>query len=442
MAVDGRVVAFAALLVCGTALFSGTIPVARLLRADLQWILKQSQRGAVLGREGRWTRGFVNLQLVLSCGALVAAGLTGQSLARTNNFGGELRSEEVLVASFDPREETGLGPLEWASRLAALEEGLVGVSGTVGAALAVGVPGYLEPYGPFRILGQEVQRAIDQRRSLWNAVSPDYFSLFDLEVRSGRGLQPGDLRGNAPVALVSESFVALHLSGEEPLGREVVVSGVDTTTAFSIVGVVEDLDLGGGPNAVTQRIYLPLAQVSPRPLLAVLRSETVASALVPGLRQVLAAVDPTIPVWSVRSLADAHAFLIRVPRVMAFIAVAGGLAGLVVASVGLYALLSFRVRQRRLEMGVRMALGADGKAIMLQVLSGAFRQILPATGIGIAIAWFLSPILGVVLLASDPRAPFPYLVVALAFITVGLGAALIPALRAARLEPVEVIKGE
>jgi ABC-type antimicrobial peptide transport system permease subunit len=134
--------------------------------------------------------------------------------------------------------------------------------------------------------------------------------------------------------------------------------------------------------------------------------------------------------------------MIRVPRAMAALALAGGLGGLLVAAVGLYGLLAFRVRQRRKELGVRLALGADGRRLAGEILKLALRQLLPALGVGLLLAWLLAPVLGVVLLGLNPRSPSTYLGVAMAFTAVGITAALIPARRAAAVNPAEVLRGE
>ena len=112
------------------------------------------------------------------------------------------------------------------------------------------------------------------------------------------------------------------------------------------------------------------------------------------------------------------------------------------AAVGLYALLAFRVRQRRRELGVRLALGADGRVLAGEVLRLAFRQLIPAVVFGLAVAWLLAPVLGAVVLSSNPRSPGTFFGVAVSFLTVGMVAALIPALRAAAVDPAQVLRGE
>jgi len=442
MAVDGRVVAFASLLVGGTAVFAGTLPILRVLRADLQGVLKVGGGDRVMGGGGSWGKGFVTAQLSLSCAALVAAGLTGQSLVRSQDFGRGVPANEILVASLDPGDVFGSPDPGWEARLVELEEGLASMAGARATALAIGAPGYFEPWGRFELEGREPQRVQDQQRVLWNAVTPGYFSVLDLEIGRGRGVEAGDDGESPPVAVVSEAFVTRHLSEEEALGRRLQLPAADTATLFTIVGVVEDVDMGGGTNTPQERVYIALSQLPRQTALALVRSETEPTLLAPNLRRVVAGVDSEIPLWSIRTLADAHAFMIRIPRSIAALALAGGLGGLLVAAVGLYGLLAFRVRQRRRELGVRLALGADGRRLGAEVLKLALRQLLPALMLGLLLAWLVAPLLGVVLLGLDPRAPTTYIGVATVFLGVGVVAALIPARRAAKVEPAEVLRGE
>ena len=439
LAVDWRVMGFAAVLVGGTAVFAGTLPILQILRVNLQGLLKVGGGKGAVGGGGSWTRGFVTTQLALSCAALVAAGLTGQSLAKSGDFGRGVPAGEILVASLDPGNASGP---DWGGRLVALDEGFTAITGARAAALALGAPGYFEPWGPFELEGEAAERVQDRQGVLWNAVTPGFFALLDLEVGRGRGLESGDDGDGLPVVVINEAFMARHIPEGEALGRRLKVLGADSATLFTIVGVVEDVDMGGGPDIPSERVYLPLQQVPRETVMALVRSGTDPTTLTTALRRVVAGIDPEIPLWSTRTLADAHAFMIRVPRAMAALAVAGGLSGLLVAAVGLYGLLAFRVRQRHRELGVRLALGADGRRLALDILQIALRQLLLALAVGLVLAWLVAPVLGVVLLGLNPRAPATYLGVAMAFIVVGVTAALLPALRAAGVEPAEVLRGE
>ena len=440
LAVDGRVVVFASILVGGTAVFSGTLPILRILKANLHGVLKEGGGGGDTGGGGPWLRAFVTTQLALSCAALVAAGLTGQSLARSEDFGRGVPAGEILVASLDPGDVSDSSDLDWRNRLMALDQGLSAMAGARGAALALGAPGYFEPWGRFEVEGEEAQRVEDRRGVMWNAVTPGYFSLLDLKVLQGRGLEGGDDGMGPPVAVVNGAFAGRYFPQEEALGRKLRIFGADSTGLFTIVGVVEDVDMGGGPEAPDERVYLSLLQVPRKTIMSLVRANGEPAALTPAFRRAVAAVDPGIPLWSVRTLADGHAFMIRVPRAMAALALSGGLCGLLVAAVGLYGLLAFRVRRRRREYGIRLALGADRIRLAGEILRLALGHLLPALAAGLLAAWLLSPILGVVLLGLNPRSLTTFLEVALAFLGVGLAAALIPAVRAAAVEPAEVLR--
>jgi ABC-type antimicrobial peptide transport system permease subunit len=123
-------------------------------------------------------------------------------------------------------------------------------------------------------------------------------------------------------------------------------------------------------------------------------------------------------------------------------ALVGGAAGLLVAAVGLYGLLAFRVRQRKREFGVRLALGADSSRLVRDVLGLALRQLVPAVAVGLVGAWIASPVLQAMLLGANPRGLPTYAAVGVGFVLAGMAAALVPALRAGAVDPARVLRGE
>jgi putative ABC transport system permease protein len=439
LAVDGPVVAFTSALVVGTAVLSGVLPVVRVLRVDVLRVLKEDGTGAAVGGGGLWSRVFVTGQLALSCGALVAAGLTTRALAESRDFGRGVPGHEVLVASVDAHrpDGTAVPGLE-----TGLRDGLAGLPGARATAVALGAPGYGEPYSPMEVEGVTYARPEDRPGTLWNAVSPGFFDVFGLALRSGRMLRAGDVRGAPSVGVVSESWVRRYSPSETPLGRRIRLIQDDSAAWLTVVGVVADADLGGGRLAREDRVYVPLAQADPDRIMLLVRAPGDPTALTSELRRVVANVDPSLAVWDVRTLADAYAYLIRVPRALGTITLSGGLAGLLVAAVGLYGLLAFAVRQRRRELGVRLALGADAARLFKDVFGLALRQLLPATAIGLTLAWVASPVLRALLLGGDPRSLSTYAMVAGAFLGSGLVAAMIPAARAARVDPARTLRGE
>lgn len=440
LGVDGPLVAAVAGLVATAALAAGTLPVLRVARLDIQRVLKEEGRAAAaMGGGGSWSGRFVTLQLGLSCGCLVIAGLTGASLAVTRDYGSALPARETLLAQVDLRDPvTGVLP---EGRRAALADRLTALPGAAGATLALAAPGYMERFSAFE-LSSTGKAEPDRGFVQWNAVDPGFFALMDLEVRAGRSPGPTDVAGAERVAWVSESLVRRQGLGTAALGSRVRLPSADTAAWFTVVGVVEDAVLSREGDLRPERIYVPLAQVGAGQVLVLARARGDGASLAPALRAAVAEVDPEIPVWGVRTLADGHAFMIRVPRALALMAAAGGLAGLLVASVGLYGLLAFRVRQRRREMGIRLALGADGRRLAAEVLGTALRQLVPAVVVGLALAWLAAPVLSAFLLGTDPRSPGVFAGVALGFLGMGVASALLPALRAGSVDPAEALRSE
>jgi predicted permease len=443
VAVDGPVVLFTAILVLGTAVAAGSVPVVRVLRSDVRGILAGGDAGwggPSSFRGWSWGRVFVTGQLALSCGALVAAGLTGRAMNTARTFGGDLPGDEILIGRLGLDVPSLPGVEERRAALPVLESSLEALPETVGSALALGAPGFGEVYTPVERGGERV--GDDQGRpvgALANGVTPGYFDLFGIETLRGRGLEAADGGSEERVAVVDEDFVARFLPDGPVIGAAVELP--ELGGRHRVVGVVSSLDLGGGQGLRSERIYVPLAQTGRTDVTVLLRG-SVDSDFTRALRREVAAWNPEVPIQGVRTLDDAWDFMTRAQSNLSLLAVGGGLGGLLVAAVGLYALLAFRVRRARRELGVRLALGADGTRLARSVLQDAMGQLLPAVGVGLALAWVAAPALGAFLLGGDPRSPEVFGAVALAFLCTGGLAALVPALRARSVEPAEVLRSE
>lgn len=438
LSIDGRVLAFTTALVLGAALLAGVIPLVRVLRADVRRALREDGVGLSLGGDGAMGRAFVTIQLALSCSALVAAGLTGSALAGSRAYGRELPGDEVLIGSLD----LVAGRMDREATRARMESSLRAVPGVRDAALSLGAPGFLEPRSPIELEGVEYERPTDREVTGWNAVTADFFSAFDMTVLAGRGLGTEEAAPGTGSAVVNESFVRRFAEDGEVLGRRIRLVAADSTTWLTVVGVVTDANAAEGDRVRNERVYVPLELVDPSELMMIARGRGEAGPLATGVRRAVAAADPSVPLWNVRTLSSAHAFMIRVPRAMATMALAGGVAGLLVAAAGLYGLLAFRVRRRRRELGVRLALGADGARLAREVMGAALRLLAPALLAGLAGAWLLSPVLAAFLLGLDPRSAVVYGGVAVSFLATGLAAATLPALRAAGLDPARTLRSD
>ena len=182
MSLDGQVLAFNTILIVGAALVSGMLPAVRVLRLDVQQVLKEETAGSAMSGGGTWSRVFVTGQLALSCVALVASGLTARAMSGSGNFAGDLPTEEILIASFSFDAQS---PLERQILVDALEEGLRVLPGALTAAVAFGAPAYGEQWGQL-----ELDRPFDASSGTrdfvnWNAVTPAYFDALDVALLAG-----------------------------------------------------------------------------------------------------------------------------------------------------------------------------------------------------------------------------------------------------------------
>jgi putative ABC transport system permease protein len=446
LAVDGPVVAFTSTLVVGTALVAGSLPAVRVMSVDVREVLRR-EGSPVSGRGLAWGRLFVTTQLALSCAALVAAGLTARSMVGSRDFAGDIPAQEILLASLSLSAASGVPVADLVREAGRLP-------GARAAAVALGAPGFFEPRGRLEVEGVEYDRPEDRDRIQWNAVTPDYFAVVDLDIRSGRLFTSRDGAGGAPVAVVNESFARRFSPEENVIGRSVRVTVGDAGDSRwrTVIGVVSDAGVGEGEWVRHDRVYFPFDQVLEGPAvdgaardvsaMMLIRGGSDAGDLASGLRGAVAAVDRGIAVSAVRTLTDGYAYLTRVPRAMGALAFGGGVAGLLVAAVGLYGLIAFRVRQRRRELGVRLALGADGGRLAYETMSFALRQLLPAIAIGLSLAWLVGPILAIFALGVDPRSPSTLAGVGIVFLSVGMVAAAIPTARAAATDPSDALRAD
>jgi predicted permease len=433
LAIDGRVATFVGVLVVGASLASGVLPVVRVLRQDVQDVLREGAGGSFTADPG-WGRWFVTVQLGLSCAALVGAGLAGRALSGARDFSGNVPASEILVAEFVPAPaEPVAGADRLVERIAAAVEPAV-------VAAALGAPGFREPWSPLEIGGVRYDRPEDRERVSWNGVTERYFEATGLELREGRLFDTRDAGGAVPVAVVNEAFVRRHLFEGNVLGRRIRVGDGPAEAWREVVGVVSDEAIGKGDRVRHDRAYVPLGQAGRSAGMLIIREGGGVKISAADLRREIADFDPSLALESLQSLTSAHAYLTRVPRAMGALALGGGVAGFLVAAVGLYGLLAFRVRQRGRELGVRLALGASGARLAGETLFFALRQLVPAIAVGLTIAWLAAPVLGVLLLGLDARSVSTFAGVAAAFLTVGLAAAGIPAWRAARTEPADVLR--
>jgi putative ABC transport system permease protein len=444
---DTPALLFAVAVAAVASVVSGAFPAWQAARADVNEILKDESRGGSSFRMGRLSKGLVVAEIALSCGLLVGAGLMIKSVSNlgTVDFGFPTRSvftARVGLPEVDYRDRTAQIRFfdELAPRLASL-------GGVSAASLTSSLPALGAWAPPISIDGvayADVER--DRPRATRIIVAPGFFETFELAVTSGRDFGIEDRLGTQPVAIVNASFARSHFPGESPLGRQVRYAPPASTDTLApwltIVGVVPDMYASGLDNERPEAVYLPLAQNGARFMTIVARTRGEPLAVTGDVRAAVAAVDPDIPLYFVDTLAGMVAENTWFYRIFGTIFMIFGFAALLLAAMGLYAVMSFSVSRRTREVGVRMALGAHARDVVRLIVRQALTQIGVGLVLGLALAAAVSRLLAMLLFDVHPRDPWVFGSIVLLLTVTGIAASAVPARRAARVQPQSALRAE
>ena len=447
--VDGRALAFAVLVALAAGVAAAFVPALAAARVDLRGALADGARGAGEGRRRRRTlEALVAAQVALGVVLAAGAGLLGTSLARLRAVPPGFRTAQVTVAEVPPPAGGRAGDRDARTRqfydaLVARARALPGVDA---AALASTVPfdnrglgGVFDLEAHPRPVGDD-WKAVD-----YAAVSPGALGVLGVPLLAGRDVADADREGAPLVALVDVTAARRYWPElrdvRAVLGQRVrrPAPGSPWLTVVGVVGAVLRDSLDGAPDPT---LYLPVAQDFVGELRVVTRGPAGPAALAPALRHAVRALDPTVPVGAVRpfgALVDGSAARARfVARLLVAFA---GLAVLL-AAVGVYGVVAFATARRTRELGVRVALGATPAAVRALVLGAGARLAMVGAAAGLVGAVAAGRLVRGFLYGVSPGDPWVLAGAAALVGAVTLGATLLPARRAARVNPLAALRAE
>jgi len=273
-----------------------------------------------------------------------------------------------------------------------------------------------------------------RRRAGLRIVTEDYLAVTRTRLLAGRFFTSADRDGTHPVCVINRSLARREFGDQSPLGA-VVLRGREADQPFEIVGLVDDVRTNGPNNVAPDELFLPFRQVPRSSAWIVVRTDGDPAAMAPLLQGAVAAAHPELAASGFTTMEDALAATLGPERILAGLAGAFAVAAMVLAAVGLYAVLAHAVAARTVEIGIRMAIGAGRPAILRLILSGALRLVAVGIAIGLAAALAASRIVSAQLHGVSARDPAIYATVAVVFAGVGVLAALVPARRATRVDP-------
>ena len=372
-------------------------------------------------------------QVALAVIVLVAAAIFYRSFSETRDMDPGFRREGVLLAAYDlsGRNIDTTGARLFAAKLLDKARALPGVAS---AAISTSVP--LDIHGlPNRSFSVEGRARTDASEdlALANTVTPGYFQTMGIPMRAGRDFAELTAADAAPQAIVNEEFVRRYLDGGEAIGRRLTIR----SRTYSIIGVVRTStydSFGERPKPIIYTSYRDRPSGGGE---IHLRTRPGAEALLaPEIQRIVRELDPTLPLYDVRTLAehvDKNLFLRKIPARM--FVVLGPLL-LVLAAIGIYAVVAYTVSHRTAEIGVRIALGATAGNVVRQIL----RETLRVVGIGAMIGLLMAFLVAIHAMRGAPINLTIFLGVPAVLMLVATGASWIPARRASRVDPVVALR--
>ncbi|HKQ97927.1 MAG TPA: ABC transporter permease [Candidatus Polarisedimenticolia bacterium] len=441
LVVDGRVLLLAFTVSVVSGILFGTLPGLLLSRTRLQGALAEGGRGG-RGRMSQRVRStLVSAQVALALVLLIGTGLQVRSLARLLQVDPGYDPRNVLELEVTLPERRYPDPTSQIAFYDRVLDGMRALPGLRDAAITAAVPaGDTDIIWSFEIEGKPLTP--DQSVSAnWYAVSPDFFATMGVPILAGRAFDAHDREGSERVLIVNDVLAKRMFPGEDPIGKRILISR-ERNVPRTIVGVVGSTRHYGLDSELTMQFYDPVAQAPIDNLAFVIRTHTDPEGIAGAARGVIQSVDPEMAVANVRTLEyllDASTAQRRFS--LALLGVFA-VAALVLAAVGVYGVVAYGVSQRTHEIGVRMALGAERRAILGLVLRQGMVMTLAGVGVGLLGALALTRVLQGMLFNVGAADPATYAATAAVMAVVAFVATYVPARRATRVEPTTALRCE
>ena len=443
LSLDLRVLGFAFVVSLLVGVGFSLVPALRVSRLELHDFLKEGGRALASRGRRRLLSSLVVVEVAVAVMLLVGAGLMVRSFERLQQVesGFEVENRLTLKLSLSETKYP-----EDHQKIALLQEALERVENLPGIASVD-----LTTTHPLDGARMAARYSVEGRppadpgdRSITNhrLVSPGYFRTMGIDLVEGRGFSEHDREDGLSVVVISKTFADAHWQGESPLGRQVKVGDYDEDNPWmTIVGVADDvIDRGD----FEETWYLPYTQrrFTREIVTMVVRAETEPRSLIGAIRSAIHALDETQPVFEVATHTEMLADSYREQRFSTLLFVLFAVLGLIVAVMGIYGIQSYSVVQRSREVGVRMAMGAQPRDVLRLVLRQGLKLALVGLAVGLIGALGMTRFLASLLFEITPTDPATFFSIAVSTLLVALLASIIPAYRAARVDPMEVLRCE
>jgi len=445
--IDWRVLGFTLALSLITCLVFALVPAWQASKPDLHATLEQSGRTSGPGANRlRFRQLLVVFQVSMAVMLVIAAGLLIKSFWRLRSVDPGFQAEHVVKLDLTLSSKYAK-PEAINQFFKEFNDSVSKLPGVQSVAIAYDHPLQTNWVDSFQIEGR-VSATQDSLQANFNPIGPDYFKTLGMHLMSGRGFTAQDDQDHPGVAVVNESFVRHYFPNESPFGRHITpgppgrIWQGKKLTSFEIVGVVHDVKSAGLQAPTAPTYYLPAAQAPLQDMAVIVRTTTEPLSIIPELRQAVLAIDPDQPISNISTMEKIVSDSIARPRLNMFLMGLFGALALILASVGIYGLLSYSVAQRTQEMGIRMALGAQVTDVLKLVLRQGMTLALIGEALGLVGAFALTRVMQRLLFGVTPTDATIFISVVGILTTTAVLACYLPARRAARVDPLVALRYE
>ena len=452
LSIDRNVLWFTLAVSAASAMIFGLAPAFQISRRDPNAGLKESSRSATSGREHHRLQNFlVTAQLALSLILLAGAGLFVENFIEDMQEKPGMNPHNVLTATVALSGTRYKDAAPQAAFSQDLLRQLAGTAGVESAAITTDLPYTFPGYARIAIEGRPEPKTEEQARSAYFAVSPGYFEAAQIALREGREFTLSDNAHSGPVAIVNEEFAKEFFPDEDPIGRHIGITHADEAPSSSapsgkwreIIGMVRNVNEYVGQRAPRPQVFEPLLQRPDAMMNLLVRTRTEPAAFAASLRRTVWSLDKDQPITNLRTMDRVLQDSAQGDNIMAELMGAFAGMALAMAAVGIYGLIAYLVGRRIHEVGVRMALGATRREVLLLVLFSSMRMVLAGVAFGFLVSLMLPRLLTATfqdvqmshrnwILAATP----------LAVILVALASSYLPARRAAKVDPNAALRYE
>jgi putative ABC transport system permease protein len=448
---DANVLLFTLVIALLTGLAFGLAPLLHLGQSSMSLALKEGGARTTAGlTRATVRRGLVAVEVALAVMLVIGSGLLLRSFWNIMNVdSGFDRNNLVTFGLVIPPASYP----ENARRVAffqQLNDRLSAIPGVTAVAAMSGLPPFRQVNAndtDFEGLTQEPGGPA-HNVDYYQATTIDYVRTMGIPVVEGRAFSPGDVGTAPPVMLVNQALVKRFYPNETVIGRRIRPGGAPDSVWFTVIGVLKDVKQGGLAEDTGTELYIPYEQTgiwtsfSNTNMNVVIRSTLPLASLAPSIRQAVAAMDPSLPIVNLRTMEEVFSQSVASPRFIAQLLGVFAALALVLAAIGTYGILSYAVTERRQEIGIRMALGADRGSVLGMILAQGMKVTMIGLVVGIVGSLLLTRFVSTLLFNVEPTDPATFIGVAIVITLVAAGACIIPARRATRVDPMVVLRDE